>query len=320
MRGNGRDLSAFLRDGGTVAAALDRDPRALRGLIANLQRTASAFARESGALDAALAQAPGLVRSARPALESIDRALPPTRRLARDARPGVRRIAPALAASVPLVHETAGLLSAAELGGLLKDLRPTVPSLSRLLRDAVPLLGQLRAAASCQTSVVLPTLKAEVGDTAFPASGPVYQEFAKALPGLAGESRAGDANGQWIRALFTGGNYAYPAPGGQTLLTSNALAGANPGLPARGVPPFRPDVPCETQDAPDLRSEAAPAPSGFRVDQTSAKARAITTRGLAVAQRVLRKDLARNGLTGKLTLRDTPLRRSELGSRLGRLP
>ena len=35
--------------------------------------------------------------------------------------------------------------------------------------------------------------------------GPVYQELPKPFPGLAGESRSGDANGQWFRVLAAGG-------------------------------------------------------------------------------------------------------------------
>lgn len=320
LRGARGDLSGFLRDGGTVAAAIDRSPADLRALVRNLQQTAGAFAARTRELDATLAVAPDVVREARPALAAVRAALPSVRRLAVEARPGLRRIAPALQDALPLTRELAGLLTAQELGGLVRDLRPAVPDLATGLRTVVPLLQQVRALASCQNETVLPTLKSEVVDAQFPASGPVYQEFAKALPGLAGESRPQDANGQWIRALFTGGNYAYPAPAGQTLLTSRPLAGVNPGLPARGVPPFRPDVACETQARPDLESRAAPAPTGFRVDQGSGAARAITDVGLPVAQRFLRRELQRTGLKGRLTLRDTPLRRSELSDRLGRLP
>lgn len=320
FRGSGRDLSAFLRDGGAVAAALDRDPAALRAAIRDLRTTAGAFSRESRALDVALEEAPALVRSAQPALNAMNLALPPTRNLARTALPGVRALTPSLRAARPFVGQLAGLLSEPELGGLLSDLEPAVPRLARVLRDTPALLHQVRAASSCQNEVVMPTLKDEVEDAQFPASGPVYQEFAKALPGLAGESRSQDANGQWIRALFTGGNYAYPAPNGQTLLTSRPLAGANPGVPARGIPPFRPDVACETQQQPDLRSTPAPAPAGFRVNTTSPAATALARRGQEVARRFLKRDLNRRGLAGDLRLRETPLQRSEIDATLGNLP
>ena len=303
------DLRGFVRSGGTVAQALDRDPAALQALVVNLRRTAGAFARERTAFDRALAETPPLLRSARPALAALNDAFPAVRRLARDARPGVRAAAPGLRAAVPLAHELGALMSRRELGGLAADLRRAVPPLARAARGLLPALRDLRATSACQTEVVLPAINAKIDDPDFPATGRVYEELGMGLPGLAGESRSGDANGQWIRVMATAGNYAYPSADDQFLITTRPLAGANPRVPARGVPPFLPDVPCETQQPPDLRSDPAPPPPGFKV----ARARsALEARGVAAAQHWLRRELRRFDLDGRFRLRAEPLRSTEL--------
>jgi hypothetical protein len=86
----------------------------------------------------------------------------------------------------------------------------------------------------------------------------VFQEAPKFLPGVGGESRAGDANGQWQRVLLSTPQVAYPsgvdfngAP--RFLFTAGPLLGANP-PPAAERSPLRPSVPCETQQPPDLRT------------------------------------------------------------------
>ncbi len=306
------DLSGFLRSGGIAAAALDHDPAALRALVVNLRRTAGAFAREGAALEAALAEAPRLLRSARPALGALNEAFPAVRRLARAARPAVRAAAPAFREASPFVHELGGLLSRRELGGLSAELRRAVPPLARTVRRILPALRELRALAACQNEVVLPTITGKVDDPDFPATGRVYEELGMGLPGLAGESRSGDANGQWIRVLATAGNYAYPTTGDQFLITSRPLAGANPPVPARGVPPFEPDVPCETQRAPDVRSDPAPPPPGFKIAGAAGSRSALEASGLGVAQRWMRRQLRRSGLDGRFRLRRQPLRTTEL--------
>ena len=116
----------------------------------------------------------------------------------------------------------------------------------------MPLNQQVRESASCQNEVVLPWSKDTLKDAKFPATGPVYTELPKPFPGLAGESRSGDANGQWFRVLAAGGtNLVQFAPGvfGTTALP---LLGVNPPKP-KTRPPLRNDVPCETQETPDLR-------------------------------------------------------------------
>ena len=69
----------------------------------------------------------------------------------------------------------------------------------------MPFLEQARALASCFNNVVIPWSDNKVPDATAPAAAEVYQETAYGLAGVAGESRSGDANGQYFRVLGGGG-------------------------------------------------------------------------------------------------------------------
>jgi phospholipid/cholesterol/gamma-HCH transport system substrate-binding protein len=305
------DLPRLLAGGAKVAGAIDQSPPALRDLVADLDTTAAAFARQEGRLSEAIGELPRLLRVAYPALGALRDALPPTRALAADARPGVREAAPALRAASPLLRQAAGLTSRAELGGLTEDLAPALPPAARLSRDAVPALRSARAAASCTTQNVLPVLNDKIEDPAFPATGRVYQELPMGLPGVAGESRTGDANGQWIRVFFTTGNFAYPIGQGRFLTTSAPLQGVNPPPPQKR-PPLREDVACETQEPADLRTFAAPPPAGFKVNTTSPAAMAIQDAGLGKLDAWVRRLVRQAGEQDMFKVGDEPLRAGQI--------
>ena len=168
-----------------------------------------------------------MLREAQPTLAAANAAFPPLRELAAEARPGVRASAPALRAALPLTEQLTGLVQEEELRGLSADLAPLVPDLAELARRGLPLLRQARPAAHDAAEVVLPWSRDTIDDDVFPALGPVYSELPKTLAGVAGESKSGDANGQWIRVLFGAGNYAYPAPFDRFMLTTEPLMGVN---------------------------------------------------------------------------------------------
>ena len=131
-----------------------------------------------------------------------------------------------------------------------------MPALAQLTRHERPALrAGPPARRAARTRSILPWTNDKVADANFPAAGPVYQEAAKALPGLAGESRSGDANGQWFRVLAAGGTNLVTLAPGLFATTALPIIGANPPKPAER-PPLNRDVPCETQEAPDLRSQA----------------------------------------------------------------
>jgi virulence factor Mce-like protein len=289
------DLSEYIAGATKVAAALDRSPEQLKSLITDFNTTAAAFARSEAGLRAGVAELPRTLRAAQPALGRLNDSFPPLRALVRDLRPGVRNSLPAIEASTPLVAQLRGLVSKPELRGLVRDLKPTVPRLARLTLRTVPLYEQVRAAASCQNEVILPWTKDEIPDPNFPTFGPVYEEAAKPLVGLSGESRSGDANGQWFRVLASGGDYvAQLKPGAFTALPS-PIKGANPPKPdAR--PPLDRTVPCETQEKPNLNSVAGAPPPQHRVDVTSAAYQARYAKAKLAAVKWLRKRLKLEGL------------------------
>jgi phospholipid/cholesterol/gamma-HCH transport system substrate-binding protein len=259
------DLSGYVEHAGATAAALDRHPEQLKALVTDFRVTAAAFASEDADLRAALAELPRTLAAARPALGELNRTFPSLRALAVELRPGVERSGPTLDAAQPFVHELRGLVARAELRGLAADLRPTVPALAALVERSLPLHREVRRAASCQNEVILPWTRDTVPDEQFPAQGRVFEEMPKPLPGLAGESRSGDANGQWFRVLAAGGKNLVTFEPGVFGTTPEPLLGANPPKP-QARPPLRADVPCETQEPPDLRSRAAPPPEQRTVD------------------------------------------------------
>ena len=117
-------------------------------------------------------------------------------------------------------------------------------------------IEQLRLVASCTDNVLVPFGNSTVPDKVFKASGPVYEELAKFLPGLAGESRSFDANGQWFKVLGTGGPETVSLGDGLFGTSLFLLEGVNP-PPQRSRPPLQPGTACETQQPPDLSSNEA---------------------------------------------------------------
>ncbi len=99
-----RDLQRVLRGQQKTFSALVENEGALKGLVTNLNVTAAAFAREDDALERTVPALRATLRSARPALFSVNNALPSLRRFAVDALPGVRSTPATLDASTA-VHQ-----------------------------------------------------------------------------------------------------------------------------------------------------------------------------------------------------------------------
>jgi virulence factor Mce-like protein len=289
------DLSGYIKNAGATAEALDRNDVQLKSLITDFNTTARAFAVNDTDLSNAIAELPRTLRAGRPALASLNAAFPPLRRFIRDFRPAVRSSGPALDASIPFAQQLRLAVQPSELRGLVHDLVPTVPALTKLQKATLPLYEQVRAASSCQNEVILPWSHDKIEDPDFPTDRKVFEESTKPLGGLAGESRSGDANGQWFRVLVAPANYAYPL-GSNWFLTGEPLKGVNPPPPANRYPrPFKPDVACETQQAPDLRSNPLPAPEGTKINLASPAVKAANADATANAVTWLRKLLEREG-------------------------
>jgi ABC-type transporter Mla subunit MlaD len=304
------DLSDYVAASGQVAAGLDRSPERLRALITNLAQTASAFAAEQQNLSAAIDELPRTLTAGFRALGNLNEAFPSVRRLAREMTPAVRTSPAALDAQLPFVQQLHGLVSDAELGGLARRLRKTVPSLVKLNEGGVGLQEQTRALGSCSYNVISPWQEDTIEDPNFKSAGPVYQEGVKWLPGIAGESRNFDANGQWVRSFAQTANYAYAVGNGRFFFTELPIQGVNP--PPQNQPPLEPDTPCETQEPPDLRTRPAAPPTAIKVDQDAPGAAARRADAIDAVQDWMAEELQRSGLDKVLSLSDELLRADQI--------
>ena len=294
---NPGDLGDWVRDGGVVAEALERDPARLRSLIVDFNTTAAALADRERFLAAAVGELPRTLRAAPPALDALNAAFPDVRRFARGARPGVRSLGPTVDATLPLVKQLRGLVKPDELQGLARQLRSATPPLARLAQTGVSVLGELRALSSCTANVIVPFGNDKVVDEAFPTHGPVHEELAKFLPGLAGESRSFDANGQFFKVLGTGGAETLNLGNGLFGSVVEPISGVNP-PPVRNRPPLKPDVACETQKPPDLRSIPEGPPAVASRANASSRGREAKAQDVAVA--LLRRQFKLQGKDAKV--------------------
>jgi phospholipid/cholesterol/gamma-HCH transport system substrate-binding protein len=298
------DLSRYIESAGRVARGLDRSPEALKSLITDFNTAAGAFAREAGSLEAAIGELPRTLRVGRPALAELNRALPPLRRFAIDLRPSVRESGKTIDVSFPFIRQARRLVSRRELRGLVRALRPTIPQLARLTKRTPALYEELRLGAGCENEVFDRFSRDRIPDERFPASGRIFEEAPKSLVGLSGESRNFDANGQYFHVLVSAGDRTYSLGDGRFAQAFLPILGTNPPKPV-GRPPIRRDVPCETQQPPDLRTRVGPPER--QVAQglpNTPKARRRYERAKQTTIRWARREIKRRGLEGKLRVRD----------------
>jgi phospholipid/cholesterol/gamma-HCH transport system substrate-binding protein len=246
------DLQRVLRGQQKTFAAIVKDEGALKNLVTNFNVTAGAFAREDAALAASIPALRNTLRVGHPALESLDTALPSLRAFARDALPGVRSSDETLAASLPFITQARLLMSERELRGTARVLRQTIPDVVAFNRTSVPFLRENRALSACTNNVLVPFMHLKIpnpesGNEAENSDQEVRSQLQRGFPGLAGESRLSDGNNQYFHAGAT-------PPGDRV----------RPGPPPDGgsMPmPHRPDLPCETQELPNLHAPGGPIPA-----------------------------------------------------------
>jgi phospholipid/cholesterol/gamma-HCH transport system substrate-binding protein len=265
------DLSNWIDKMGSVAGALDAHPNNLKNLITDFNTTANAFARQNVALENTVSELPKTLAAATPAFNSLNAAFPPLRKLARTLIPGVKSTGPTIDVSLPFITQLRKLVQPSELRGLTADLSVTVPKLAKLTNTTIPLMKNgVRPLSSCVANVVIPWSNLTLTDPHFNGSNgfpphKVYVEAVDFLPGLAGESRAFDANGPYIRILGAlGDTVTDTLKSGLIGGALSPLVGSQPSLPpADNRPPLEPTVPCESQ-APittlDAPSTGAPTP------------------------------------------------------------
>jgi len=261
------DLSdGVLKGQQKVFKALATNEESLKSLITNLNVTFGALAGQDRALEASVPALDGLLKIGSPALDQLNGALPDLRAFARDALPGVKSSAPTLRASLPFITQARRLVGEPELKGLTRDLVPTIPALAKINHDSIPLLDENRRLSSCQNNVLVPFANSSVpSDKDTPGadhfgpqgnSGEVYKQLSRVLVGLSGESRIFDSNSPMYRVQGGGGPNTLIQTDqelgtryfGQAMFPIEATQPAKPSK----RPAFRPDVACETQQAPDL--------------------------------------------------------------------
>jgi phospholipid/cholesterol/gamma-HCH transport system substrate-binding protein len=245
-----RDQRRVLRGQQRTLGALASDTEALKELVTDLDTTAGALAREDVALGQSVPALRDLLRTAMPALASVNAALPTLRVFAREAIPGVRSSTPTLELAIPWIRQQRALMSEDELKGLARTLRRAIPDLVALNRAQLPFLDQSRALASCSNHVLTPFSRSRIPSAESGNSGhEVRRQALRGFVGLAGESRNHDANTPYFHIQTVKPSNLGP-PSGRL----EPLSPPEPNTP----PPHRPDVPCETQEPPNLDAPDGP--------------------------------------------------------------
>jgi phospholipid/cholesterol/gamma-HCH transport system substrate-binding protein len=257
----GEDLSRLIDGTARTAGALIRHEEQLKDLITNFNLTTAAFASESGNLQTSIRELAPTLENANSAFASLNASFPPTRAFAREILPGVRETPATIEASFPWVEQTRRLVSASELGGLVKELSPATRDLARLTDASIDLLPETTLTSRCARDVLLPAGDLVVKDE-FETGAENYKEFFWALVALAGEGQNFDGNGMYVRFQTGGGSQAISM--GTEGVGSGEVFGNNVAVPLGNRPfypgkrpPYRPDVACHTNKLPNLNGPAA---------------------------------------------------------------
>jgi hypothetical protein len=160
----------------------------------------------------------------------------------REALPGVRSSGPTLEAALPFIRQARLLMRPSELRGTARELRLQIPALVRFSRTSRPLLAQARLLSSCTNEVLVPFAETPVPNPDEPrdTNQRPLRQANRGFVGLAGESRVHDGNLSYFRTSAV-------APPLNVRPAAPSDGGKQP-------PPRRPDVPCETQEPPNLNA------------------------------------------------------------------
>jgi ABC-type transporter Mla subunit MlaD len=269
---NPGDLPGFIDSGEKVSAALASRRRQLPQLVSDLDTTLGVLAARRQALGDSVTRLDSLLTHAPAAFTALNDLFPTARAFVREARPGIRELPQTLRLANPLLDQAAKLIAPDELPALLAQLDPAVHELRVLEPQLGRLLGTLRPITECVRTNALPTLKKPVVDPPLSTGQPVYRELLDVTVGLASAAQNFTGDGQAVRyhagfgdQLVTTGK----VPGLQEPLvglTSEPLLGSRPRFTGK-KPPFRPDVPCGSQQPPDLTAETGPAPRQRRLSK-----------------------------------------------------
>jgi phospholipid/cholesterol/gamma-HCH transport system substrate-binding protein len=264
-------LSNLIRAQRDLFTKLASTDGALSDFITNFNITAGALASESANLSASIRELAPTLQAAEPSLRHLNDALPSFRRLARESLPGIRELPATIRAGSPWLVQAGRLLRQNELGGTAELLAKSGPPLAKATHASLRLFPQLGLFGRCVSQNLVPAGNVVIDDAggAYPFSTgqPNFREFFYGVTQLAGESQGFDGNGPFVRFQAGGGPQRVrmanpnpvPIPGNSVLWGNNISEplATRPRLPAGGKPPFRMDVPCYTQEVPDLNGPAA---------------------------------------------------------------
>ena len=266
LRGeNPGDLAGFIASTRTVFEKLARPGDDLGELITNFNVTAGALADESSNLSATIRDLEPTLQQADVSFASLNKALPPLRTLAIVSRPGIQELPATIDAFEPWLVQTDELVQPAELGGLARLLKNAAPGLAETNASAKQLFPQVTNLSRCSNRILVPTADTPItADERWPVGQPNFYEFFYGLVNLAGAGQNFDGNGPYLR-LQPGGGPALvrnPNPTGQPgdqvnfTNTITVPTGIQPVVPSSS-PPFRPDVPCHSNQLANLNGPAA---------------------------------------------------------------
>lgn len=260
------DLSGLIAATGDVFGKLASRERDLSELVTNFNVTLGALAAESGNLSKSIDLLGPTLAESEVSLRHLSDALPSLRALARASRPGIQELPATIDALEPWLAQTRLLLRDEELGGTARLLRGTAPGLAEVASASRRLFPETERTALCTTENLVPTADTVITADDFGTGQPNFQEFFYGAVQLAGAGQPFDGNGPYLRLQPGGGPrlLSAPNPNGPIQDTRvfgtavEAPAGIQPVLPG-SAPPFRMDVPCHENDAPDLNGPAAAA-------------------------------------------------------------
>ncbi|MCK9249493.1 MAG: MlaD family protein [Solirubrobacteraceae bacterium] len=260
------DLRELLRDAERLTATLAAGRDRLGGTLSGLRTVMGTLAGEDAELRAVLAELPRIARESPAALRAVRAALPDLDGLIADLGPTLRATPALLRAARGTLRQAELASRPSEIPALVRAARPLLDELPAFADAGRATLGQAVPLLRCLDERLIPGFTAKIEDGDHTTGHDVLQELLSMSVGLASSGGAFDANGAMVRLAPTAGTSVISAGaadgvGPFTATSGQAIQGARPvWYGTRGLPPFRPDLPCHEQPLPSLRTASAPAP------------------------------------------------------------
>jgi phospholipid/cholesterol/gamma-HCH transport system substrate-binding protein len=266
------DISKLVAGLNETSKQLNTNEQALGEWVEHFNTTLGAVASQSSSLKAAVAQLPGAVHSLTRGFTALHRTEKPFTSFANALTPGVAETASTVAAALPWISQVKALLKPDELGGVATSLSEASPHLASLIGGQQQLFGQTDEFSKCLTKVFYPAGETKLQDGAATTGADAYKEFFYMLAGFAGAGQNFDGNGAFSRFLAGGGGHTLvsgttslvgvkSAPGSKLIARATlSPEGTRPRFPST-EPPYKPLVPCSTQQVPNLNGPLAQGPA-----------------------------------------------------------